>query len=101
MIEQIEYLEPAILELQETINYYNLQKSGLGFEFALEINKTVRMISECPEAWQKISINARKCRCHRFPYNLIYTLLNNKIIIIAVMNTKRDPDYWLKRIVNN
>ena len=47
-MEKIVFLEPAIEEFEATVDYYNLQSEGLGFEFALEIKRTLERISQYP-----------------------------------------------------
>ncbi|HPI20555.1 MAG TPA: type II toxin-antitoxin system RelE/ParE family toxin [Candidatus Kapabacteria bacterium] len=94
------FLEPAENELVEAVNYYNMQSYGLGFEFAIEVQKAIERIIQYPNSWSKLSTRTRKCRCNRFPYNVIYSLKDETIIIIAIMHTKRKPNYWEKRNIN-
>jgi toxin ParE1/3/4 len=91
-------LEPAENEFIDAIDYYNQQSPGLGYEFAVEINKAIERIVKYPESWTNLSERSRKCRCNRFPYNVIYFLHNDTIIIIAIMHTKRKPDNWIERL---
>lgn len=95
---EVSFLDPAEKELMDAIQYYNEQINGLGFEFALEVQKTINRIVNYPESWVKLSERTRKCRCNRFPYNLIYFQSDSSIIIVAVMHSKRKPNYWTKRI---
>jgi hypothetical protein len=64
---EVSFLEPAEKELIDAIKYYNEQINGLGFEFALEVQKTINRIVNYPESWVKLSDRTRKCRCNRFP----------------------------------
>lgn len=98
MSYSISFLESAEQELFDTVLYYNKQAPGLGFEFASEVQKAIERILRYPKAWIKLSKNTRKCRCNRFPYSIVYSILKNSIIIIAVMHTKRKPNYWSDRI---
>ncbi|MBM2816511.1 MAG: hypothetical protein HW421_3273 [Ignavibacteria bacterium] len=94
----VEFLEPAEQELFEAFEYYNEQLIGLGFEFALEVQKAIERIVKFPDSWTKLSERIRKCRCNRFPYNIIYSQQNSTIIIVAIMHSKRKPNYWLERV---
>ena len=95
---KIEFLSIAEIELKEAIIYYNEQSEGLGFEFALEIEKTIERIIQFPEAWTRLSKRTRRCRCKRFPYGVIYQSTGKLILIIAIMNLRRKPDSWKNRI---
>jgi len=84
-------------EFFEAINYYEQCQEGLGLEFAREIYATIQRIIHFPQAWSKMSENTRRCLVNRFPYGVIYSLTKKKIIILAVMQLNREPDYWKKR----
>ena len=88
----------AIIELQESINYYEECQSGLGLEFSKEIFSTIQRIVHFPEAWPDLSRYTRRCLSKRFPYGVIYQITEGEIIIIAVMQQNREPDYWKKRV---
>jgi plasmid stabilization system protein ParE len=94
----VRFLEPAENEFKEAIKYYNEQSEGLGYEFALEIRKTIERIIHYPEAWTPLSKRTRRCRCNNFPYGVIYYIKDDVIIIVAVMHFKRKPTYWKDRI---
>ncbi len=97
---KITFLPPAERELDEAVDYYEAQKTGLGFEFFEEVLDTVERIKCYPEAWQLISRNARRCRTSRFPYGVIYQIRDggSEILIVAVCHLHRKPDYWRSRL---
>ena len=99
----IEFLEPATAELYEAIVYYNIQRNGLGLEFAKEVQDTIERIKQNPEAWTTISTSkqARRCLTNRFPYGIIYQIRKNTILIVAVMHLKRRPQSWQSRLREN
>ena len=99
----IEFLEPATAELYEAIVYYNIQRQGLGLEFAKEVQNTIERIKQNPEAWTTISTSkqARRCLTNRFPYGIIYQIRKNTILIVAVMHLKRRPQTWQSRLRKN
>lgn len=85
-------------ELFASINYFEECRSGLGLEFSKEVFSTIQRIIHFPTAWSKFSENTRRCLTTRFPYGLIYQVFKKEIIIMAVMQLNREPDYWEKRI---
>jgi toxin ParE2 len=94
---KIEFLESAQYELDDAVEYYNQQKSGLGIEFLSEIIDSLNRISEYPDAWQELTKRTRRCLIHRFPYGIIYQNRNDMILIVAVANLHRKPTYWHDR----
>lgn len=93
-MEKIFFLEPAVEEFKTVVDYYNLQSEGLGFEFALEVKRTLKRISQYPLAWHILSNNTRRCRTNRFPYGVIYSIEEKQIIVVAIMHLHRAPKPW-------
>ena len=84
-------------EFMNAIRYYNDCKKGLGLEFAKEVYLTVERIKKFPNAWSKLSKNTRRCLVNRFPYGVIYSIKEDRIIILAIMQLNKKPDYWKNR----
>jgi hypothetical protein len=95
---EIRFLEIAQIELDETVAYYNTESIGLGDIFLLEVLNAIERIKHFPEAWHPFSNNTRRCQLHRFPYGIIYQILDTEILIIAIAHLHRKPDYWKDRI---
>ena len=68
----VEFLRIAMVELEDAVAYYNQQSEGFGYQFAVEVQKTLHRIVEFPEAWPVVSERTRRCRLRRFPYGVIY-----------------------------
>lgn len=88
----------ARLEFLEAIGYYEDCREGLGLEFAQEVYESINRFIQFPRAWSKLSEDTRRCLTSRFPYGLIYQILDEEILIIAVTQLNREPDYWKGRL---
>ena len=88
----------AEIELNASIDYYEECKIGLGLEFANEVYSTIQRILDFPKAWQILDKDIRRCLTNRFPFGIIYYQRDNEIIILAVMQLNRKPNYWSGRI---
>ena len=86
-----DFLEPAQIELEEGVRYFNEQQAGLGDEFAKEVSDTIARILRYPDAWTQLSKRTRRCRTGRFPYGVIYQIRGAKILIVAIMHLHRNP----------
>ena len=56
----VEFLPQARTEWVEAISYYNEQRSDLGHEFALEVDRTLERILQFPRAWALIAERTRR-----------------------------------------
>jgi plasmid stabilization system protein ParE len=97
-MKDYEFLEPAQIELEEEVKYYNEQQAGLGYDFAREVADTIARILRYPEAWTKLSKRTRRCRTKRFPYGVVYQTRGDKILVVAVAHLKKKPWYWRDRV---
>ena len=94
---KIKFLEEAKFELDEAIEYYESESPGLGSQFLQEVLNSLNRIANFPEAWHPLSINTRRCQTAKFPYGLVYAILENEILIISVSNLHRKPNHWKDR----
>jgi plasmid stabilization system protein ParE len=85
-------------EVAEAIEYYDAQQAGVGADFAGEVARGIRQVLDHPNAWQRVERGLRRYRLHRFPYGLVYQVMGNELVIVAVMHLSRDPGYWVDRI---
>ena len=81
-------------ELREAMEFYQSAREGLGAEFLLEVEATTNLIESFPLAWSPLSPRTRRCRTRRFPYGLFYQIRSDEILIVAVMDLRRDPKRW-------
>jgi toxin ParE1/3/4 len=55
-------------------------------------------ISRNPELHAVIYRGVRRCLVRRFPYAILYMAEETRVVVIAVMHTRRNPQRWKKRI---
>ena len=87
----VEFLPQARTEWVEAIPFYNEQRSDLGFEFALEVDRTLERIVQYPHAWTLIAERTRRALVDRFPYGILYYVHADSIVVTAVMNLRQRP----------
>ncbi len=95
----IRFLDVASQELDDTIEFYNCERQGLGDNLYHEVKHALKSIAVFPNAWHPMSVRIRRCRVQRFPYGLIYQVRKDELLIVAVAHLHRKPDYWKRRIV--
>ena len=88
----------AETEFHETIEYYENNEQGLGYDFSMEVHATIQNIVNHPNAWPVVEDDIRRCLVKRFPYGIVYSIEQGMILVLAVMHLRRHPDYWKNRI---
>ena len=87
----------AEVEFNVSIDYYEKCQTNLGLEFANEVYKTIQRVLDFPNAWQPLDGDIRRCLTNRFPFGIIYYQRKSEIVILAIMQLNRKPNYWKER----
>jgi plasmid stabilization system protein ParE len=85
-------------ELNDAANYYNVENTELGKAFLKEIDRVIKFIAEYPEAAPLVNRMVRRKLVKKFPYAVLYYVRDDRVRILAIMNQKRRPFYWIGRI---
>ena len=88
------FTSSAETELREAAAFYEGAENGLGARFLDEVETAVARILANPEAWAPMSPRTRRCRTRRFPFGLFYQIRTDEILIVSVMDLRRDPRSW-------
>ena len=94
---RISFHRLARKELNDAARYYELEHAELGNAFLDEVEHCVESIRKYPSAAPVIRGNVRRKLIRRFPYALLYSVKPRGIRILAIMNLKRRPMYWVGR----
>jgi hypothetical protein len=95
---KIVVLSCAESEFAEIVDYYNEQCSGLGYEFAAEVQRTFDRINYFPEAWALFTRRSRRCLVDRFPFHLTAVQQMNAIAIARFSFKKKAHEETNKNI---
>ncbi len=96
-MKKVRFLKPAEDEMFEAMFYYQNKAEGLGRDFIGRIDEAVARIEKTPEAYPEIRYAVRRSLVRQFPFALLYKILSDEVLVIAVMHLKRHPSYWLGR----
>ena len=94
---QISFNPLAERELNDAAQYYELESPSLGTSFLAEVEHSCKRITEHPEAAPVVLGSIRRRLLRRFPYALLYSVRVDTVRILAVMNLRRRPTYWIGR----
>ena len=79
---------------------YEVEQRGLGVEFVEAIRAAVGVVMAAPMRWPSFTRNTRAYRLDRFPYRLVYAVLevSDEVLIVSIMHTSRDGGYVERRL---
>lgn len=95
---KVQLHELAASEYREAVEWYELQARGLGEKFKISFFEQVKFIRHNPEWFLKEQENIYKAFLPKFPYKILYTIEESKIITWAIAHLHREPSYWQKRL---
>ena len=93
----LSFHELAERELNDAAQYYDREQAGLGAAFIADVQRCTDAILEHSEAGLVIRGRVRRRLCRRFRYGVLYTIRPETVRVLAVMNLRRRPMYWVGR----
>jgi plasmid stabilization system protein ParE len=90
----------AEADIRATIQWYEEQQSGLGWQFAEETGKFIRRSLGNSRAYRLMrrQPHVRRILMNRFPYRIFYLLREDALVVFAVIHGKRQEANWVERI---
>ena len=85
--------------MTEAALFYEQRLAGLGYEFLDELERCAARIVAFPESGQHCYEHFRRAIVARFPFSVVYEILPDGILIVAVAHQRRRPGYWRQRAV--
>jgi plasmid stabilization system protein ParE len=85
-------------EVDEAYRWYEQQRAGLGDDFLAALDEVFARLQETPEAHQVIYQDVRRALPRRFPYGVYYRVHADRVEIIAVQHSRRNPSHWQSRV---
>ncbi len=84
-------------ELRKAVAYYEDIEPGLGYDFSVEVYSAIQRAVAYPRAWPLLDSEIRRALVRRFPYGVLYSEGEDRLLVVAVMNLHRKPGYWKGR----
>lgn len=87
----------ARAEFNEAFDWYEQQRPGLGVQFAERVQVVFDSIAAMPEMHAPVYRDVRKALVKPYPYSVIYRIRGNRVVVLAVFHSKRNPNIWKSR----
>ncbi|NOQ35355.1 MAG: type II toxin-antitoxin system RelE/ParE family toxin [Methylococcaceae bacterium] len=95
---KIEIHELATQEFDDAIEWYEHQARGLGKRFKNTVIKQIKKVQNNPSWFLKEDETLYKAYVPKFPYKILFTFDEDKIVIWAIASMSRKPWYWQSRM---
>lgn len=84
-------------EVDVAYRWYEQRRAGLGSQFLNAVEQVLNRIVATPNRYGFVDGDIREGQLRRFPFAVYYRVLTDRIRILAVYHTSRDPSGWQSR----
>ena len=89
---------PAVRdEIDNAYRWYEQRRAGLGSDFLDAVQDVLAEITANPARYGFADADIREGLLKRFPYAAYYRVLTDRIRVLAIYHTSRDPSGWQSR----
>jgi len=95
--------EEAEQEVQQQVEWYARRNPAVASRLEVQFIELIERIARDPFAFPLMEVpnnpgDVRRARVMGFPLLIIYQILADQAIVVAVSHTSRRPGYWLSRL---
>ena len=84
--------EHAAVEIEEIYYWYENKSPGLGERFKEDFDKKIKILFTHPHTFSFITPRHRRVPLKKFPYFIIYRIIEETVIILSVVYGGRNLD---------
>jgi toxin ParE1/3/4 len=95
---RIIFRDEARTEFDDVLAYYNERDQAVAAGFVSDYQKLETQLLQFPDAGARVARGSRRLIFSKFPYQLVYRVEGDEIVIYAVAHQKRRPGYWRRRV---
>ncbi len=84
-------------EAEAAERWYRERNETAATRFRRELDRAVDLVSDRPQGGSPYLGNTRRILLRRFPFFVVYRVLDERVQIVAVAHARRQPGYWRGR----
>ena len=92
------FIFDARAEFLAELAFYHRAEPGLGRRFAFAVHAAISRAVRYPSSGYEIDHGIRRVLVAGFPHAVVYATRDRELIVFAIAHTRREPNYWRKRI---
>ncbi len=98
MDRSVIFTAQADCDVQESYGWYEDREPGLGEEFLRAVETCLAGIQRFPEMYPIAVDEFRRAPLRRFPFEIFYETLDDRIVVYSVFHCAQNPEKWRKRL---
>ena len=87
----------AQAEFDSAVDWYE-QHAGNGATFIGRVREALKPLATLPRMHQVVYHDVRRALVRKFPYSILYRVKPDRVEIIAVFHSSRNPSEWQRRV---
>lgn len=93
----VDFLPGARRDFDESFAWYTANSAQAAVRFVDAVEAALYAISSNPMQFGTIDDIHRDCPVKKFPFRLVYRLIQNRVLVVAIAHAKRRPGFWKDR----
>jgi plasmid stabilization system protein ParE len=98
MTTPVTFRPEAEFDVEEAFNWYRDQHEDLGDQFLAAVDEAVDQIQRHPRGQPRIYRDVRRALTKRYPYQILYVLRDETVVVVGVFHARRAPESWKDRL---
>lgn len=90
-MKKLVYRPEAEADVRSAFEWYERQREGLGADFIEALRQAEDRVQRSPFAFRTVRRDARRLLLRRFPYQLIYRVVDEVVVVVACFHGRRAP----------
>ncbi|MBI3865672.1 MAG: type II toxin-antitoxin system RelE/ParE family toxin [Planctomycetia bacterium] len=93
----VEYLPGARRDFDESFDWYAERSVNAAARFAGAVDAALVNVAVNPTQFGSADGVHRECPVKTFPFRVVYRIVDNGVLVVAIAHVKRRPGYWRTR----
>ena len=95
--DQIRFHPEADDEVVEAYHWYRARSPSAAADFRIQVDRAITLIAEAPDRPARYLHGTRRVLLRRFPFFVVYRVIDGEVEVVAVAHGRRRPGYWSYR----
>jgi len=93
----IDYLPGARRDFDESFDWYAERSTQAAIRFANAVDAALTDAAANPEQFAAVDKIHRACPVKRFPFRIVFRIVQDRVLVVAIAHAKRRPGFWKDR----